>query len=811
MNNYLRYNPIARQIFEAEASKVSDTNKVVENLIKSICNNSFDIFKIVCFDLGSSVERNPDNLREKLKDISDSKNIVEITSKLKDYCSESELSSRLLSETKSLYCEALNEFCDALNRINEISDKKGMIAVSCIKTSCSNLQRNVDFYATEKQKRSGDADGFVNESIFVGFGDRIENLRKMLYNLITSAEGKNQKSGYGKDWKRIFIELDQKLNVLHATKAGISEKDRKSLDDLEHQIEKYSDEFYNSYSSSCNRHLSDVGESEDLMKYYSDILDICSKALDILARAKAQYMETIRMVRDQINDDEAEMIKYVFPLKAGDDDSNKRFNGTGIILAIQNALGKGFPSVGDVFKTGTERGVYGPKTESIIKAIQKNIGNKNIDGKIDKSLLDSILVSDFMDKSDREKILETLRALKKPINESVFDLVYGDVILENKIVIDKENFTKDLSRYLKSSSTDESSTKLTKSEKDLYNVDDLCKNLRKYYGLKAESEDFKREDGGYRSSYSAPFIEAWGNAVEEVGEDESYHYFFWNNGLYSLDSEKTSLKNARNWHAWASSRQLRELSPDDAREFLASYIQDWSSFGNIKMDFRNAAFKSLYKKNSELDLKFPGVYNMAETIVSDSEIPYIPYDFLTKKLGKAIEEISQVGESEPDLEAADIVLINNILCMVANTVTFNGEKFISPIYWIYDNCLVPSTASRIAGDSIVSAEDVKGKDFGNFLLFQKNTIKVKSHRDLEENLEVDTEKEIAEDLNGWNNLCRLAKTSSSNIKKAFGANVHFIAARIYPGVKNHIRRMNSKVFSDVPQDKDSKCYNSPTK
>ena len=55
MNNYLRYNPIARQIFEAEASKVSDTNKVVENLIKSICNNSFDIFKIVCFDLGSSV------------------------------------------------------------------------------------------------------------------------------------------------------------------------------------------------------------------------------------------------------------------------------------------------------------------------------------------------------------------------------------------------------------------------------------------------------------------------------------------------------------------------------------------------------------------------------------------------------------------------------------------------------------------------------------------------------------------------------------------------------------------------------------
>jgi peptidoglycan hydrolase-like protein with peptidoglycan-binding domain len=810
MNNYLRYNPIAKRIFEEEASRISDSNLSIENLIKSVCNNSFDIFKIVCFDLGSSVERNPDNLREKLKDIADSKSVREVTSKLKDYCSESEISSRLLSDTKNIYCEALDQFCDALNRIDEISNKKGMFAVSCVKSNCSNLQKNVDFHASEKQRRLDKMEGFVNESIFVGFGDRIENLRKILYNLITSAEGKNQKSGHGKDWKRIFIELDQKLNVLQATKAGISEKDRKSLDDLEHQIDKYSDEFYNSYSLSCNRHMSEIGDSDDLMKYYSDVLEICSRALDTLARAKAQYMETLRMVRDQINDDESEMIKYIFPLKPGDDDSNKRFNGTGIILAIQNALGKGVPSIGEIFKTGAEKGIYGPKTESVVKAIQKNIGNKNVDGKIDKSLLDSILVSDFIDKSDRDKILETLRSLKKPINESISELVYSDIILENKIVIDKELFTKDLSKYINSIKTDESSNKLNKNEKDLYNIEDLCKNLRKNYGLKVESDDFKREDGNYRSSYSAQFIEAWGKAVEEIGSEESYHYFFWDNGLYSLDSEKTSLKNARNWHSWASSRQLRELSSDDAREFLASYVQDWTSFGNVKMEFRISAFKNLYKKNSELDLKLPGVYNMAENLVSDSEIPYLPYEFLTKKLGKAIEEISQVGESDPDLDAADIVLINNILCMVANTVSFDGEKFISPLYWIYDNCLVPSTATRIAGDSVVSKQGDKN-DFGYVLMFYKNTIKVKSPESLEEAMEIDLQKDIAEDLNGWGNLSKLAKSSSSNIKKVFGANIHYIASRVYPSIKNHVKRMNSKVFSDVPQEKDSRCYNCPSK
>ena len=51
----------------------------------------------------------------------------------------------------------------------------------------------------------------------------------VLYNLITSAEGKDQRNGYGRDWKRTFIDLDEKRKVLDTTRGGFGERDRKAL------------------------------------------------------------------------------------------------------------------------------------------------------------------------------------------------------------------------------------------------------------------------------------------------------------------------------------------------------------------------------------------------------------------------------------------------------------------------------------------------------------------------------------------------------------------------------------------------------
>ena len=787
-------------------AKSTDNTKIVQDFIGKIVSDTMDVFKAIVFDMAPGNERNPDMLRIKLADVSNSKNLKEAVSKIKDYSGETGVSSRLFSDTKQMYVSALGKLCETLEIIDEVSKDKSLEALSNIKSSCLSLQKTIDILATQKAKKIAEAKKALNESIFVGFGERIENLKKLLYNLISSAEGKNQKTGYGKDWKRIFIDLDQKLEFLEANRAGITEKDRSLLEDIENKIEKYANEYLDAVIQSSGRMNSDIEQNEELKKYYSDACQLFSEALDLLTRAKSLYMEVLKSLREEIEENEVEVVKYVFPIKMGDDDNNKRFCGTGIISILQDALADGIPSSAEYLKSGGERGTYGPKTESVVKAIQKNIGNKDISGKLDKALLDSILVSDFISDKHRKSILEALRSMKKPLRESVTNWTNSDLLLENKIVLDKETFTKDL-KHFTSDPDKKINPSLTKNEQELYDADALAKRLRSLYGLKLESDDFKREDGSFKSSYSGPFIKAWYDAVENVGDDKAYQYFFWNEGVYAIDSDLTSLKSPSNWKAWSSIRQLRSLSDDDCIDFIESYLKDWNTFGMTRVNFRSSAIKTLYKKNSELELDYPGIYEMIAPIVSKSDVPFIPYDFLTKKVAKAIEEIAEIGDSNPDLDASNMVVLNNILCMIANTVSFNGEKFISSIKWIYDNCLTPAVAKRISVDSItVRAED--SESHGNMLCYDSQTIKVRSTKTIisEDIPHLDQYKDMDDSLSGWQTISKLASSSTSSIKSTLGETVYFIGSRVYPSVKIHVKRMNASQFTDVPQEGSSKCF-----
>ena len=806
MREYFKYNPIARQLFESQMAKSTDNKKIVQDFIGKIVSDTMDVFKAIVFDMAPGNERNPDMLRIKLADVSNSKNLKEAVSKIKDYSGETGVSSRLFSDTKQMYVSALGKLCETLEIIDEVSKDKSLEALSNIKSSCLSLQKTIDILATQKAKKIAEAKKALNESIFVGFGERIENLKKLLYNLISSAEGKNQKTGYGKDWKRIFIDLDQKLEFLEANRAGITEKDRSLLEDIENKIEKYANEYLDAVIQSSGRMNSDIEQNEELKKYYSDACQLFSEALDLLTRAKSLYMEVLKSLREEIEENEVEVVKYVFPIKMGDDDNNKRFCGTGIISILQDALADGIPSSAEYLKSGGERGTYGPKTESVVKAIQKDIGNKDISGKLDKALLDSILVSDFISDKHRKSILEALRSMKKPLRESVTNWTNSDLLLENKIVLDKETFTKDL-KHFTSDPDKKINPSLTKNEQELYDADALAKRLRSLYGLKLESDDFKREDGSFKSSYSGPFIKAWYDAVENVGDDKAYQYFFWNEGVYAIDSDLTSLKSPSNWKAWSSIRQLRSLSDDDCIDFIESYLKDWNTFGMTRVNFRSSAIKTLYKKNSELELDYPGIYEMIAPIVSKSDVPFIPYDFLTKKVAKAIEEIAEIGDSNPDLDASNMVVLNNILCMIANTVSFNGEKFISSIKWIYDNCLTPAVAKRISVDSItVRAED--SESHGNMLCYDSQTIKVRSTKTIisEDIPHLDQYKDMDDSLSGWQTISKLASSSTSSIKSTLGETVYFIGSRVYPSVKIHVKRMNASQFTDVPQEGSSKCF-----
>jgi peptidoglycan hydrolase-like protein with peptidoglycan-binding domain len=656
--------------------------------------------------------------------------------------------------------------------------------------------------ASAKSKKIEEKKLKLNESVFVAFSDRIENLKKLIYNLIIGAEGKNQKTGYGKDWKRIFIDLDQKLNILESTRNGISERDRKFLEDIEKQVEKQADEYLGAVIQTSSRISNEIEQNPDLEKYYSDVLEIFNKALDTLTRSKSQYISVLKDVKEEIGEKEIELVKYIFPLKSGDSDSNKRFSGSGLISKIQDALSDGIPSAAAALRNSGEKGIYGPKTEAVVKALQKNVGNKNVDGKLDKSLLDSILISDFISDKNKKIIIEAIKSIKKPLNEG---FVFGSVS-ENKIVIDKESFAKDLDSFAKAENESSGSKMITDEEKASLNIENLAKRLRKEYGVRVESDDFKREDGNFKISYSAPFINAWYTAVEEIGGDKNYQYFYWDGGVYAIDSERTSLKNPSNWKSWANIRQINDLSDDDCVDFFSNYLEEWKTFGMIKPEYRSSALKSLYKKNADLELDFPGVYEMVSPVISESEIPFIPYDILTKKIAKAVNEIAQIGEDNPDLGASDMVVLNNLLCMVANAISYDGDRFISCIRWIYDNSLSPRSAKRISSDTITVSGSPEKR--GHMLFFEGSTIKVRSTSDisLSEESRLDQYKEIDDHLEGWKPLSRLSKNSSSPIKASLGNNVYFIGSRVYPSVKVHLKRINSMDFSQVPQEDNSKCY-----
>ena len=67
--------------------------------------------------------------------------------------------------------------------------------------------------------------------------------------------------------------------------------------------------------------------------------------------------------------------------------------------------------------------------------------------------------------------------------------------------------------------------------------------------------------------------------------------------------------------------------------------------------------------------------------------------------------------------------------------------------------------------------------------------------------------DIDDGLEGWGSLSKMAKSSSSPIKCAFGNSVYFIASRVYPSIKIHVKRMNSTDFAQMPQEDKSRCYN----
>lgn len=821
---YLK-NPVAKQMLEGYYSDLFENEKV-DALLKKISDNALNTFKILTFDLAPKRDRKPDVVRTKLAKLADSKTVSSLAATMQDLAEDNELANSRFSEAKRLYLEALSKFGEALKRSHEINKSKDEVILKIFKLAPSKIQNVIDGIAKEELERQKKeeaelkesysfSDQEILESIFTGYRGRVENLKKNLTNLITSAEGKDQKSGYGRDWKRTFLDLDEKRKALDISGGGFGKKDKDDLGELEKQVEKFQTEFNNALVQAANRSLQQLEDDEELYSSFSDVTSLLGSGLDYLTRAYAQNKIAIQEIRAEHEEEENIVGKSVFPLKRGDTDSDKKIKNSGLIYSIQTALCNGIPAAKKLIASGGgPNGKYGPATQAVVATIQKLAGNKNTNGEMDKALLDDIMSSDWVASKDKQAIEKSLSTIRSKINEGYSPLVGIDSFInplnEDKILLNKSEFEKELDSQYKTIVGDAKSKEVVESPDgggSSDGVKKLAKSLRQKYSLKIESEDFLKNDGSLKSSYSPQFIKAWSESIDKVGDEvNDYSYFYFSGGVYNINISSSSLKNPCNWKKWSDMRSLSDLGDEDAVDFLTNYLKGWVTFGMIRPQFRFDGIKKLINENSENDdLELANVYEMMEGSIINKGIPYIPYDNLKGEISKAFKIVTQKEEKSPDLGKEEFVAINNFLVMIANAVSFDGSKMISCIKWIHDNVLGESTAKRVAKDSIVSfVED--DRDSGRMLGYKSSSIIVDSADEIADR-KIQVAPRTSDDLSGFNSLIDL-NTSSSSIKKALGKNCYYIANDIYPSIKLHVKRMNATSFEDVPQNKPFKCMDS---
>jgi hypothetical protein len=811
MKNNSIYNPIAKMILNDHFSLILENEKV-DSLLSKISDNALNCFKVINFDLAPKRERNPNVMREKLSSISGSKSVKTLTSKLIDYSENAELANNKYHEVKSEYISALKKFCKALIRTSEISKEKESEILKRFKTPPANLQNALDSIAErtkEEANKLEESYSPLNES-HVGYNARLDFIKKNLVNLLSSAEGKNQKNGYGRDWKRIFLELDEKRRTLDRKEAIYSERGRKSLDDLEKQVHKFSEEFNNALVQTVNKAIQSIEEDDEIIKVYSDVTELTHRALDDLTRAKAQQSMVFKEILDDFDSKETTLSKSIFPLSLGDKDSDKKIHGTKLISNIQRALSS-IPSASDVIaKEGGINGIYNISLKSIISTIQKIEGNKNTNGEIDKSLLDSILSSDWVSSADKKKIQKSIESIMDRINENSnvlgFDSLFSR-LNESKIVIKNSEFAKELlvqyNKSLEEAPRDYKNSEYKKGE--VYN---LSKLLRKNYQTRIEDDDFIREDGDLKSSYSPEFISAWTRALSSIKDPEDYSYFYYNEGLYSISSDRTSLKTPCNWPKWKNDRKIEETESEDCVDYLNNYLKSWKTLGMINPEYRYTKIRKLISENIEKEgLKYTEAYTNIKRAIRFKDVPFIDFEDLKGDIKEAFESIIHKNRREMDLDREEFVGLNNFIVAIANSVTFDGEKFISPLKWIHDNVLGERTCKKIASEAFTSTE-ATDKKTGNLLTFDGNSLSVLPYKNLLKNMDIKKiDRDCPDSISGFRPLINL-NSSDSPIVKVLARNLGYITSSVYPSIENHIKRMNSDSFNKVPNVSPFKCFDS---
>lgn len=834
MNQYLKNNPIARAMYENSISEKLFENEAVDNVLRAISDACLDIYQKVVFDIAPARERNPEGSREKLSPIISADTIESLVAVLRNDAAESGVKTTSYTESKNLYLQALEKYTEALKSACKVNKANEKFILDYMKSGAQVKQRRTEYLA-KSAKEENDAKNGIEESyyfngelnmlnedggIFTGYKGRVDDLRKILANLILSSNGKTSKNGYGRDWQTTFVDLDEKRKSLDTSKGAFGEKDKKALDDLEKQVDKYRLEYIKASNTAIDKSLINIENDEELNGAYGDVNTLCDEAKLLKTRADSQYSTALVTIKDEHKEKEEVFNKTLFPIGKGNTDADDKFKDSGLIFAIQKALCDGIPAAGKLIKSkGGPNGKYGPATKSVIATIQKMEGNKNVNGEIDQALLSDILASDWVSEENKKIIHKALDVAKAKLSESIStvfsfdDFIKGSEINENKkIIINNDDFEKELDSQYKETISSEPLSKGKTEPKEGEEDEDsdstgsksadankLAEKLRSIYKIDVEGTNFTRPDGSLKPSYNSKFIKAWTKALDDVASSpRDYGYFFNDGGLYRINKKDTSMKSPSNWPKFEKVDEK-----DDVVLFFKNNTSQFTTLGFIngskKYDALNKFISGLSKSG-----RFKNIAKRIESI--NKEVPFVSMEDMNGDVKRAFEIALDVDSSDPDMGSYEFVLLNTLLVSISNCVTYDidKKKYIPCIKWISDNILTEDVCQRVADDRLMKDEAGDGE----LLTFSKDTLINPTRMEVTSILTKKGSDGYVEQkaLSAFAPLARLKPGTGMLASKGMVIlNLRRITKTIYPAVSASCKRMNTVEFKDFPQKSPFKC------
>ena len=328
---YLNINPIARMM-SIETFRIFE-NESVDELIQKLSTSLFDVFKKVAVDFAPAKQRKMSTIKEKLKDTANSSSFKTLLAKMKDYAKETDIENSALADVKSLYIDSMEHLADAIKRAIEIDPKLEDKVIKYFQGRTSKYASSLE----SAYKRKKEEEEELNESFGLGLKGRVEALKhKLRMVLVPESAGKTADNGYGRNWYRIFTELDQKLSAINHKKEISNDKEKKALKDLESQTDKLAKEFYTYCMRAAEAPFKKILSDDEISNKFEDVKDLVSSAMDVLTRATVEESNVEDTMREKTEGYDHKVASLVFPLKVGDDDSDKKFKGSLIIANLQN-------------------------------------------------------------------------------------------------------------------------------------------------------------------------------------------------------------------------------------------------------------------------------------------------------------------------------------------------------------------------------------------------------------------------------------------------------------------------------------------